>query len=367
MIKVKSPIITQNSEILYKTINYRNHKIPFTCQNKALSQKISSELFSLTLKKKNSDEDDTKNNQNFKIFMNDLFKKDKDNNEISSIHSNQIFLGKEKNNYNIMNYNYKQNYNYNFKTSKYQKNKKYLSKENNIIENNSYNNEELKNNETEKRSIGSECNIINIFNEKRNRISRNYLLRKENSIFGNNTAKNIQTFSFQEFDGKMLNKAREKNYIKKVYKISKRNKNINSFNSIRRIIPKNLIPKLMFQSRNLIKKEKEIKIKLLTMKENAILFLKDKGNINSNKNFEKNNLINSYGYTNEKKDLTLNKKSKNNLKNFPLIKLKIFYNDKYNKNINKLEIKDRNMKLVDIKMKNTYSDNEKLIYSHNIQ
>ena len=159
--------------------------------------------------------------------MNNLFKKDEDNNEISSIHSNQIFFGKEKNNYNIMNYNYK-----NYKN---------------------YKNEELKNNETKKRSIWSECNIINIFNEKRNRNSRNYTLRKDNSILGNNTAKNIQTFSFQEFDGKMLSKIREKNYFKKGDKISKRNKKINSFNSFRKIIPKNLIPKIMFQSRNIIK------------------------------------------------------------------------------------------------------------------
>ena len=191
--------LTQTSELLYKTINYRNNKIPLTTKNKHFSQKLSSKFFNLTLKR-NSDEDDIKNNQNFKLFMDNLFKKDEDNNEISSIHSNKIFFGKEKNNYNIIN---------NYLSPRNQKSENYLLKK----ENKTHNNENIKNNEIEKRSIGLECNIINIFNEKRNK-SRNFTFRKENSIF-DNTSKNIQTFSFQEFDGKMLSKIKEKNSLKK--------------------------------------------------------------------------------------------------------------------------------------------------------
>ena len=352
MINIHSPIITQNSEVLYKTINYRNNKIPFITQNKVLSQKLSSKFFSL--KNKNSDEDDTKHNQNFKIFMNNLFKKEDEINEISCIHSNNIFFGKEKNSFNIMSYNYKENYNNrNFISSRNHKNKKCLSKINNTLENKTYNKEDLKNYETEKRSIGSECNLMNIYNDKRNENSRNYTFRKLNSIFGNNASKNIQTFSFQEFDGKMLSKIRENNYFNKIEKNSKRNKKLNSFNCIRKIIPKDLIPQIMFQSNNIMKREKENKMKLLAMKENAILFLKDKSNIINSKNIEKKNSINSYGYTNEKKNLTLSKNYVSNLKNFPLIKLKLFYNDKnIMKYMRQLDLKDK-IKLAEIKVKNT--------------
>ena len=329
--------LTQTSELLYKTINYRNNKIPLTTKNKHFSQKLSSKFFNLTLKR-NSDEDDIKNNQNFKLFMDNQFKKDEDNNEISIIHSNKIFFGKEKNNYNIIN---------NYLSSRNQKSENYLLKK----ENKTHNNENIKNNEIEKRSIGLECNIINIFNEKRNK-SRNFTFRKENSIF-DNTSKNIQTFSFQEFDGKMLSKIKEKNYFKKIGKIPKKHKKINSYNYIRKIIPKNLIPKIMFQANNIIKREKENKMKLLAMKENAILFLKDKSNLINNKIAEKKNIINSYGCTQEKTKYTLNQKFTSNINKFPLIKLKIYYNDKnlikYMKN---LEIKDiYQLKLAEIKNK----------------
>ena len=92
---------------------------------------------------------------------------------------------------------------------------------------------------------------------------------------------------------------------------------VSSFNYIRKTIPKNLIPKIMFQSNKTIK--------------NAILFLKDK--INNNKNIEHKNSINSYSCSNEKKNLILNKKNNNdsinNIDNiFPLIKLKMINKDK---------------------------------------
>ena len=341
--------LTQTSELLYKTINYRNNKFPLTTKNKHFSQKLSSKFFNLTLKEKISDEDDTKNNQNFKIFMDNLFKKDEDNNEISSIHSNKIFFGKEKNNYtNIIN---------NYFSSRNQKNEKFLSKKINNIENKTYNSENVKNNEIEKRSIGSECNLINIFNGKRYK-SRNFTFRKENSNFCSNT-KNIQTFSFQEFDGKMLSKSKENNFFKKLDKIPKKHKKINSYNYIRKIIPKNLIPKIMFQASNILKRERENKMKLMAMKENAILFLKDKSNIMSNRIVEKKNLINSYGCTNEKTKLNLNQKFTSNISKFPLIKLKIYYNEKnLIKYMKKLDIKDLyQLKLAEIKNKKFSSDN----------
>ena len=117
----------------------------------------------------------------------------------------------------------------------------------------------------------------------------------------------------------MLNKSRTKkdNYFKKIKKIPKMHNKVSSFNYIRKTIPKNLIPKIMFQSNKTIK--------------NAILFLKDK--INNNKNIEHKNSINSYSCSNEKKNLILNKKNNNdsinNIDNiFPLIKLKMINKDK---------------------------------------
>ena len=340
MLSINSPILTQMSETSYKTINYKNKNIPFTTQNKQLNKKISSKFFNLTIKNKNSDEDDTKNNQNFRIFMDNLFKKEEDiNNEISSIHSNKVFLLKEKD----------YNTNKNLIHSR-NKQRKFLTKKSNTTDNNKFN--ELYKNEIDKRSIGSECNIINFFKDKRNKNGRNYTFRKENSLIGN-TTQNIQTFSFQEFDGKMLSKIKENNYFKKLEKIQKKHKKINSYNCIRKIIPQNIIPRIMFQANNIIKREKENKLKLMAMKENAILFLKDKTN-KMNKNNEIKNSINSYGFTNEKTNITLNKNHLYNINKFPLIKLKIFYNDKNsNKYMKQLEIKDRFwMNMIEINKKN---------------
>ena len=106
---INYPISTQSNELSYRTINYKNNKIP----NKLMNQKLSSNIFNYILKNKNRDEDDTKNNQNFRIFMDNLFSKNEEINEISSIRSNKIFFEKQKmKNYNvIMNYNSKENYN----------------------------------------------------------------------------------------------------------------------------------------------------------------------------------------------------------------------------------------------------------------
>ena len=122
----------------------------------------------------------------------------------------------------------------------------------------------------------------------------------------------------------------------------------------------------MFQSSNIIKKEKENKMKLLTIKENAILFLKEKNN-KSNRHIEKQKSIFSYAYTNEKINFSLNKKYKNHISNLPLAKRKMIDN---NKNLIKyfhgLRIKDRFiLNLKELNKKAQY-DNDKLIYKRKI-
>ena len=265
----------------YKTIHKRNKYISFTTKNKQFGK--NKKFLNFIYKSLNRDEDDIKHNNNFKKFMDNLLEKE-ENKEIIHIKSNKIFFQKESN----LNH---------FLSTRNKKNK--------IIW--------PLNNDNEKKSIGLECNIFKSIK------SRNYSFRKDNSIFNNNTTNNIKTFSLQEFDGKMLNKSRTKkdNYFKKIKKIPKMHNKVSSFNYIRKTIPKNLIPKIMFQSNKTIK--------------NAILFLKDK--INNNKNIEHKNSINSYSCSNEKKNLILNKKNNNdsinNIDNiFPLIKLKMINKDK---------------------------------------
>ena len=162
---INYPISTQSNELSYRTINYKNNKIP----NKLMNQKLSSNIFNYILKNKNRDEDETKNNQNFRIFMDNLFSKNEEINEISSIRSNKIFFEKQKmKNYNvIMNYNSKENYNI-YKASRNYQSRKNSSKKSFTMDNNKNNNfEDLKNNEIDKRSIGSECNINNYFMDKK--------------------------------------------------------------------------------------------------------------------------------------------------------------------------------------------------------
>ena len=348
---INYPISTQSNELSYRTINYKNNKVP----NKLMNQKLSSNIFNYILKNKNRDEDDTKNNQNFRIFMDNLFSKNEEINEISSIRSNKIFFEKQKmKNYNvIMNYNSKENYNI-YKASRNYQSRKNSSKKSFTMDNNKNNNfEDLKNNEIDKRSIGSECNINNYFMDKKIRNCRNFTFGKEKDILG---------FSYQEFNGKMLTSNREKrNYYKKIEKLKKKERKTNSYNLARKIIPK-----IMFQSSDIIKKEKENKMKLLTIKENALLFLKDKNN-KTNKHIEKKKSIFSYAYTNEKINFSLNKKYKNNISNPPLSKLKMFYNDKnLIKYFQGLKIKDRFiLNLKELNKKVQYN-NDKLIYKNKI-
>lgn len=315
----------RNSRILinldrasYKTINFKNNKICLFTHNKHIEKNSSSKFLKVSSHNQNLDEDDIKNNQNFNIFMRSLLKKEDDNRETSKIHSNKYYFRKRINLNSIKN---DSNDNYdNCLSSRNEKNKIYSIGFN---KNRTFNNGKLNINKIQRKSIGLECIIFKTRNNKNSR----------NSIF-TNYSKNT---TFQEFDGKMLYKTHEQKYSKQYNK----RKKVNSFNSIKKIIPQNLIPKIMFSQDN-IKKEKENKAKLLAMKENVLLFLKDKNSKINNK-FEAQNSINSYYYTNEKVNLSLSKKYLQDIKIFPSMKQKVFNNDKNSiKNIKKSKILYKN-------------------------
>lgn len=297
------------NSVLYETINNKNKKISLFNKNKHIVKNASSKFLKVpSNNNQNLDEDDIKNNQNFNAFMKNLLKKDDDDdyNEISKIYSKNYFLRK-KINVNALKNDSKENHDICY-SSRNEKIKIYsigINKKNKL-KNMTFDKGKLKTNEIVKRSIGSECKI---FQKKENKNSRNNILK-----FNNNT-------TFQEFDGKMLFKPTEKKYLKKFNK----RKIVNSFNSIKKVIPKNVIEKILFTPN--IKKEKENKSKLITMKENVLLFLKDKKTTIDKKN-EIPNSINSYFYTNEKINLSLNKKYSHDKNGFPLTKLKSFYNEK---------------------------------------
>ena len=355
-----SPSIYQTNEASYRTINYpninslsiiKNHNKQNTETNS--TNKSPKLLYHLTIhrplmnNKKDLflDEDDTKNNENFQIFLDNLFNKEDNttnidekflrNEENLSINSNKkFFLGKIK----LNSYKYDINKNkkeeekyYSFRENKKIKNKittkinnkdyfqlqyklkNFLfsipkkSKKQIIYNNNNYNNKDYyKNNfdstndilqsfQTEKKNIGIDCKISDYYNKKRNNTS-------------NNLNKLTQTFSFKQFDGEMLNNLIE---LGKSDKKSKKTKN-NSFNHFNKYVPEFKIPKIIFYSRNnQEKKDKITEKKLNTMKENVIHFLKDK----------KYNLVPKNTFNNNKKINNTNIYSKDILNPFEKIKL----------------------------------------------
>ena len=191
----------------YKTINFSNIHIPLNTQNKILGKNITPKY----INGQNSDEDDIKNNQNFKIFMSNLFKKEKEKKFILNIHSNKYFFRKKINLHSLKN-NSKENSD-SYLTSRNEKNKivPIGINKNNTTDNNTFNIDDQKNNEIDRRSIGLKCNINNIFKNKKSRNIRNITYKRENSFLDNNTTNNTQTFSFQEFNGKMLINTKKKN------------------------------------------------------------------------------------------------------------------------------------------------------------
>lgn len=311
-----SKIFINLNKALYETINSKNNKISLFNLNKQFTKNSSSKFLS-TNNHPNFDEDDIKNNQEFNTFMKSLLRNDDDiNKEISNVRSKNVFFRKRIN-LNTIKYNSNENQD-NYLSSRNEKNKIYSIgfKSNKKIKNRTFNNGELIKNEIYKKNIGLGCKI---FQKKKNQISRNNIF----TISGSYT-------TIREFDGKMLYKPNEKNYLKKFNKRK-------TFNSIKKIIPKNLIPKIMFAQNN-PKKERENKAKLMAMKKNIILFLKDK-NANINKNYKTQNSINSCLYINEKKNLSLNNKFSHDMHNFPLTKPNTFQNvTEIIKNIKKSKI-----------------------------
>ena len=316
------------------------------------------------------DEDDTKNNENFKIFMSTLLNKEDEpevnlenknmvNNEESNIRSNQKYLIKkleEKNinNFDISNINNsitKEEFYYSFRDNKFlnkiknqsfskikndltlhkYKFKNYISsvpKRNNRqkiynISSRYYtNSNELdfhKNNINNKKNFSTLNQILGsfqkdkkeyginskindfLFDKDKNKKKENFNRKIRNNV--DYLAKLTQTFSLKEIDGKMLNDLIQ---IENTEKTKNKNNKNNSFNQIRKYNPSYKIPNIIFHSRNINidKKEKENKIKLMTMKENAILFLKDKAQFNLK---VKNTYINSP----EKLDLNNNRNNNN--------------------------------------------------------
>ena len=330
MNKKYSPSITQISDISNFTINNQSNNNTLSilstqskCNNehniKNQKQNFNYQMKSYCISKNNKkdlflDEDDIKNNENFKIFLNTLLNKkefksgfvNNTNNDItlyednSNIHSNKKFLLKKLSKKN----NKYKNEILNSKSTSTNK-ERYISnsfRDNQIKNNSKTNNDfvpfqnELKNfltpvpkidkkqirydkdnkfnknndlqNNKEKKNIGVDCRIYEYFDYK-NKRNKN----KEE------ITKLAQTFSLKEFDGRMINKL----YLTSKNKKNKKSKN-NSFHYIKKYIPDNQIPKITFFSRNNDLKEKEIKNKISTMKANAFHFLKDKSQNISCKN-----------------------------------------------------------------------------------
>ena len=391
------------------------------------------------------DEDDTKNNENFKIFMSTLLNKEDEsevnlenknmvNNEESNIRSNQKYLIKkleEKNinNFDISNINNsitKEEFYYSFRDNKFLnkiKNKsfskikndltlhKYIFK-NNIssvpkrnnrqkiynISNAYYtNNNELdihknninnKNNfstlnqilgsfQRDKKEYGINCKINDfLFDKDKNKKKENINKKIRNNVDYLN--KLTQTFSLKEFDGKMLNELIQIENTEKTKKIKNKNNKNYSFNQIRKYNPSYKIPNIIFHSRNnnIERKEKENKLKLMTMKEKVILFLKDKAQFNLT---EKN----TYNNNTEKLDLNNNKNNTNffnNICNSPKINinkeknlksiLKSFdknYNKKAKRQIIKLGIDKRSLNTSNHNMDNCNINDINYITSKNFK
>ena len=158
----------------------------------------------------------------------------------------------------------------------------------------------------DKKEYGINCKINDfLFDKDKNKKKENFNRKIRNNA--DYLTKLTQTFSLKEIDGKMLNELIQIENTEKTKKIKNKNNKNNSFNQIRKYNPSYKIPNIIFHSRNnnIDKKEKENKIKLMTMKENAILFLKDKAQFNltakntyNNNSPEKLDLINNRNNTN---------------------------------------------------------------------
>ena len=376
----KESDISSYIRINYHTINSLSNLSPKS-KNDENSRNIPKTLFqlgnsNLIMNNKREhylDEDDTKNNENFKIFMSTLLNKEEENevnlenkimanNEESNIRSNQKYFIKKLEDKNINNFDFsninnsitKEEFYYSFRDNKFlnkiknksfskikndlslykYKFKNYISsipKRNNrqkiySISNRYYtNSNELdihKNNinnkknfstlnnilgsfQRDKREYGVNCKISDfLFDKDKNKKKENLNRKIRNNV--DYLSKLTQTFSLKEFDGKMLNELIQTENTEKTKKIKNNNNKNYSFNQIRKYNHSYKIPNIIFHSRNNIidRKEKEYKHKLMTMKENAILFLKDKAQFNLTAK-------NTYNNSTEKFDLNNNRNNTN--------------------------------------------------------
>ena len=304
------------------------------------------------------DEDDTKNSENFKLFMDSLLNKENSDdisNNKNSINSNNSIDHSSKNFFlNKLNYNINHKCSkkedelyYSFHDNKYlnkaqktikdlspykNNEKKYISSfpkkrlreilcdiDNNknidikknsdfkididkfVIKNANFNSLDniLNQFQTKTKNIGIDCKISEDYlfdkdKERNIRFNPNHRNKKNNKNNRNNkNDKLTQTFSLREFDGRMINK---------LIKVGDNAKNSKKNNSKKYLLNKNKpdfkMPKIIFYSRN-SNLNKENMHQLMTMKENAILFLKDKtenhfstkdSNTLKNKNINFNNM-----------------------------------------------------------------------------
>jgi hypothetical protein len=157
----------------------------------------------------------------------------------------------------------------------------------------------------DKKEYGINCKINDfLFDVNKNKKKDNLNRKIRNNV--DYLTKFTQTFSLKEIDGRMLNELIQIENTEKTKKIKNKNNKNNSFNQIRKYNPSYKIPNIIFHSRNnnIDKMEKENKLKLITMKENALLFLKDKAQFNLTAK-------NTYNTSTEKLDLNNNKNNTN--------------------------------------------------------
>lgn len=327
-----STISNKSSKNIFKKENNRKN-----CIQKLIFERSNLHGLNLNNKKKIIfDEDDTKNSENFKLFMDNLLNKDNsgtmpnnknsiNNNDNSIIHSsNNFFLNKL--NYNI---NYKcskkeEELYYSFRDNNYMSSfpkkrlreilcdidtnkKKDIKKSNDLnmdIESclkstnlNSLDNI-LNHFHTKTKNIGIDCKISDdgLFEkakERNNTFNSNHKNNKnykyDRNDRNNNNQKLTQTFSLREFDGRMI---QELNKVGDNVKSPKKNNSKKYLKN--KGVPDFKMPKIIFYSRN-NNLNKDNMHQLMTMKENAILFLKDKtekqnSNTLKNKNINLNNM-----------------------------------------------------------------------------
>lgn len=342
------------------------------------------------------DEDDTKTSENFKLFMDSIFNKESSSDISNKKHSiNSYNSIKHSTNNFLLN---KLNYNINHKCSKKEDelyysfhDNKYISSfqkkklreilydnDNNkkidikkssdlkIIKDINFNSLDniLNQFQTKTKNIGIDCKISddNLFEKakerKRNITFNPNIIKKRNNKNNqndrnNNIQKLTQTFSLREFDGRMIH---ELNKVEDNVKNSKNNGSKKYL--LNKIKPDFKMPKIIFYSRN-NNLSKENAHQLMTMKENAILFLKDKtenhfstkdSNNMKNKNINLNNM-----YFSKETYAPLTKLKKNKEKN-QILFFKSFgkyYAKKSKKQMNSVD----NKKNLFIKYKNKYYNN----------